>query len=840
MYFNKQNKFNLKNHLNNEYKFYAHKSEDSMETLEEHLNLSEENLYRLFKTKRLDIAFKNIENVILKNLDKEDMELFRRMILDTVYIHDIGKINPVFQLKKMDNDLGLNEAIVSNNSNHSIISSIIYLNYYFKIIKGFDKEKMMIFTNIVLMNAYVISKHHGNLDSFKEFENKLTRGDGEGKKIIESKFNIIKDVYKEKIVLSAKIIKQMFKINEKYISTIDEEVKISNFIYEKLMFSLLLACDYYSTTEFMTNSKIENLGEFKDIEEFYNVYKDTNITKSIREYEKDQYKKPKDFSSIKDINILRNEMFLKSEEALQNNLDKNIFYLEAPTGGGKSNIAMNLSFKIIEEDKNISKILYVYPFNTLIEQNIDSISKTFGNNKNLINKVSVVNSIVAIKKSNDIGEEVNYNDALLNRQFLHYPMVLTTHVSLFNYLFSIGKEESFPLVHLANSVIVLDEIQSYKNIIWKEIIMFLEAYSKLLNIKIIIMSATLPNLSSLTGNEDNVVRLIKNPENYFKSPVFKNRVELDFSLIESENAHEDLLNHITSISQNKNKNILVEFIKKESAYNFYRELRALDEIESEILLITGDDNQIDRQDVLDKVKEKKGIILVATQVIEAGVDIDMDFGYKDISILDSDEQFLGRINRSCKKGNSKVYFFNLDKADLIYKGDIRKNKKYTLLNDEMKEIIKNKEFNKFYNEILDDINSETSKVNDKNIENFINNIIGKLNFLDIEKKMKLIDDDKLEYTVFLNRTINGIEGKDIWDNYRSLLQDNKIPFAEKKIKLSEINSKLNYFVYKIKGQMSLSYEKRIGDMYYIDNGDDFFEDGKLNKDLFKSSGAEIL
>lgn len=41
------------------------------------------------------------------------------------------------------------------------------------------------------------------------------------------------------------------------------------------------------------------------------------------------------------------------------------------------------------------------------------------------------------------------------------------------------------------------------------------------------------------------------------------------------------------------------------------------------------------------------MIVIATQVIEAGVDIDMNIGYKDISILDSEEQFAGRINRSC-------------------------------------------------------------------------------------------------------------------------------------------------------------------------------------------------
>mgnify|MGYP000169888704 CR=1 FL=1 len=49
------------------------------------------------------------------------------------------------------------------------------------------------------------------------------------------------------------------------------------------------------------------------------------------------------------------------------------------------------------------------------------------------------------------------------------------------------------------------------------------------------------------------------------------------------------------------------------------------------------------------------MILVATQVIEAGVDIDMDIGFKDISRLDSEEQFMGRINRSGKK-DGVVYF----------------------------------------------------------------------------------------------------------------------------------------------------------------------------------------
>ena len=78
-----------------------------------------------------------------------------------------------------------------------------------------------------------------------------------------------------------------------------------------------------------------------------------------------------------------------------------------------------------------------------------------------------------------------------------------------------------------------------------------------------------------------------------------------------------------------------------------------------IVEISGDDNKFERKKIIKLIKERKVNIVVATQVIEAGVDIDMDIGFKDISVIDSEEQFIGRINRSC--GNEGcAYFFNYD------------------------------------------------------------------------------------------------------------------------------------------------------------------------------------
>ena len=52
---------------------------------------------------------------------------------------------------------------------------------------------------------------------------------------------------------------------------------------------------------------------------------------------------------------------------------------------------------------------------------------------------------------------------------------------------------------------------------------------------------------------------------------------------------------------------------------------------------------------------------------------------------------MGRINRSCKK-SGEVYFFNLDRVDKIYKDDFRVNKEFSLLDNEMRKILKNKNF----------------------------------------------------------------------------------------------------------------------------------------------------
>ncbi|SHE97663.1 CRISPR-associated helicase/endonuclease Cas3 [Clostridium fallax] len=841
--------FKLENYVDNLNSIYAHKKDNNLESLKIHLDLTLYYFKKIIKEKGLIKTFNNFENIFLNNYNSRDIEFFEELLINSIYLHDIGKINGSFQFNKMDNNKY--KELSQYDSKHSSLSSIIYFDFYLnklKEIKGQVSKPLLLF---LIINSYIISKHHGKLGSLKDylnnFENIIKEFQGKQETYKDFKENINFD-------LDSNVINRINKIWDQILINLDKDnlISIYVYIYSKLVSSLLTSADFYATSHFKNNKEVKEIGLIKDINIYYDEFKKSSIYNGIEKH-KDYLKgNGKKVFDDKDINKLRSEMFIEAEENLIKNKNENLFYLEAPTGSGKTITSINLAFKQLELNKDLNKIFYIFPFNTLVEQT----SETFKNllNNNLIKDIAVINSITPIKVEDkeedgknvscDKNKKIDYEKALLDRQFIHYPIVLTTHINFFNYLFGCSREESFPLTHLANSVVILDEIQSYRNSIWKEIITFLEEYSSLLNIKIIIMSATLPNLEKLGSEKNKPIYLIKNREKYYSNPLFKNRVNIDYSLLEEEYVLESLKKKVLD-SWDDNK-VVVEFIKKKSALNFYKDI--LNEVsknkKKDILLITGDDSKADRKKIINKVKKQKSILLIATQVIEAGVDIDMDLGFKDISILDSEEQFLGRINRSCKKKNSKAYFFNLDAANNIYKNDYRNNKNLSLLNEDIKEILKNKDFSKFYSEVIFNLQKSKSEFNDNSFKEFKKEV-GNLNFKEVNKHMELINKNQIEYDIFLNTKVeldNGevLYGDQVWEEYKSLIKDNKMDYAEKRIKISKIMEKVDCFTYKI-NKFNQDYNDNIGQLFYIEDGEQYFNEGKFDRELFeKQDGFNIL
>ena len=111
--------------------------------------------------------------------------------------------------------------------------------------------------------------------------------------------------------------------------------------------------------------------------------------------------------------------------------------------------------------------------------------------------------------------------------------------------------------------------------------------------------------------------------------------------------------------------------------------------------------------------------------------------------------------------------------------------------------------------------------------------------------MKLINDDDWSTTVYLCTIIqlhDGtiIDGKEVWDNYKELLHNNEMDYAKKQVKLSQIKSNMNYFIYQVRCSERPCYNDIIGDIYCIFDGEEYFKEGKLDRDKFINNIGEFF
>lgn len=847
----------LKNLVKNLNRYKAHKkSKDNeiiYETLLAHTELTNKYFFKFWQSKNSDEIFdrfcdvfwqkENIDNK-LKNKAKD---LLKEIIMTIPIFHDIGKVNPNFQLMKLKvNDFKENEAYV--NTHHSFLSSMFYMDYCRKLVydEKNEDEIVNLLAEFILYNGYIIARHHSELGSLTEFTKLINLDDdtyfSKLKRIINNE-----DIYSVKIDFIKSDIEDMFRNLNKVDKdaekvgkrSIKQGVYLS--IYIRWLYSLLVASDYYATSEFMNEADFSENTDLNDIDKWDSVYENTDLLKNIRQYQQERYPiSNEELNTVTDINILRSEIFCEVEEKIKANTDENIFYLEAPTGSGKSNTAINASFKLMQHDKRLQKIFYIYPFNTLVEQNLETLEKVFADNEDIKQNIAVINSITPIKVSekdlNDNEEKDVYQKALLDRQFLNYPMILSTHVSLFNIIFGNRQSDVLAFYQLANSVIVLDEIQSYKNKIWAEIICYLKELAKMFNIKIIIMSATLPDLDILSRFQAQAVDLLENSSRFFAVDCFKNRVKLNYDLLKvgKDSILDELKTHLKQYLKS-DKKILIEFIKKKTAHDFWVDLQENEDFKDvQIEYLSGDDSIAERKRILDKVKKATDtIILVSTQVIEAGVDIDMDIGYKNISKLDSEEQFLGRINRSCKK-EGIAYFFEVDEASDIYKDDVRLSESIVLKDVNMQKILELKLFDEYYKKVLETTMGKYSYHFDEFIKD-----ISDLNYESISTHMKLIDDTQDMVQIYIIRTlcVDGeiLDGKQIWDSYVDLWENGRktMSYAEWKIELSRITSKMNNFIYQVsKHNLRIGkFYEQMGNITCLEDGDKYFIKDKFNREI---------
>lgn len=892
-------------------KYWAHiHNEKEPELLAKHIDLVNSYAIKLVKSHGLNKIIDNLIDDYSKIWNNEMMsEFIKTLFVHSIVFHDFGKINENFQLKRMSNNSfeAKTYSSLKPDYGHSYLGAFIFLSYHIsQILKSeFSQQEKPILICHCFFFAYPILQHHSPaLFNVIERDGFFIRF----RDVLEELKPFLEDYQVE---LNDSLLNSIFLNIEKiWFDIISPKFETEFFpLYAllKLNFSILTASDYLATHEYMNGNEqedsttkdfgiLENRERVIEICEHLKSYKHNAITYS--ELKSHQVRYPRERSN-ENLNFLRKQMSIEVVNQVRRNTDQNLFYLEAPTGAGKTNLSALVLGELLNANPELNKVFYVFPFTTLITQTYGVLKESLGLKEG---EIVELHSKAQLASKTEQNEDGVYGDAkkdFIDNLFALYPFTLLSHVKFFNILKTNSKEENYLSHRLANSLVIIDEIQSYNPAIWDKMLLFIEQYAKYFNMKFILMSATLPKISNLNiGFKSKVefIDLLPNAKEFLTNINFSGRVQFNFDLLQIEELNlEELKNIVLEKSEeyaetNGSVKTIIEFIYKKSASTFQR-LFEDDDFFEEIFVLSGTILEPRRKEIINYLKRnkdtKKNILLVTTQVVEAGVDIDMDLGFKNTSLLDSDEQLAGRVNRNANKNTSDVYLFDIDDAKVLYGKDYRFKKTKGITLEDRASILQNKDFKKLYEKVL-------LSIDDSNNPNFSNSIyqtqkdFKDLRFQDIDKDFKIINQSNnsifiplkiptqiegLQESEFENifseeeidflssfsiipifddelnkETINGAE---VWELYKSFIQNNsrnKGFDIQKKIDFKKLQTIMSKFCFSLISHSGDYRELQNGfgfeeyGYFYFDHFDEIRENGKvydyntgLNSDAFSDS-----
>lgn len=750
----------------------------------------------------------------------------KELFINAIIYHDIGKINENFQVERMKNSFFRPHRANTISSRHSILSAFIYITIQLHKIYRHpqlnDKSKYLLYVLSFLFSLAILKHHASFMDSELDFPDELL----DALQPYLKKLNV--DVDPQTLYLLFNDYERALK--EFARDFCSETGYFSIFVLLKLCYSLLTAADYCATSNYAMDLEIDDFGILSNEE------KDLLLSnfKTIKTYNKCFFNNRDDIKKLSfdkliqcnsdNLNLLRQKLMDEVLSAIESNPKQKIFYLEAPTGSGKTNMSLAAALLLLKNHSELNKIYYVFPFTTLITQTAKTIQETLNLSPDLMIQLHSRSGFTPKREGDDCNyEQLNYIDYL----FLNYPITLLTHVKFFDILKTNSKESNYIFHRLANSVIIIDELQSYPPREWDKIVFFIDQLAHFFNIKFILMSATLPKLDKL-----DVLHLplqfrplIQNKKQYFQNPNFSERVRFDFSLLEQKLDMDYLAKFVIDKSENyaskHNSKVkaIIEFIYKKSASDFYKTIAKIaNEKGYKLFLLSGTILEPRRREIIDSIKNPemdwKKILLITTQVVEAGVDIDMDIGFKDKSLIDSDEQLAGRVNRNARSEPSQVFIFNLDPAFRIYGSDLR----YKITRDHITDvdyqnILSQKNFDLLYEKVCQKINEENTNEYMQNFSDY-KNLFKKMDFKKIDWDFKIIDQQTItiyiplqipaihfttQEKIFLEnidcyQNNDFVDGEEVWYKYLEIINADNLDFIKKKVELKKLYGIMSQFM----------------------------------------------
>lgn len=470
--------------------------------------------------------------------------------------------------------------------------------------------------------AYAIAGHHAGLANGKGYEGMTSLE----RRLHKEDLPALWEGWENEISLSD------VKAANKAIQALNPLQERKNFqlaFWGRMLFSCLVDADYLDTERFyrQAEDKPERDQTFPDLQ---------SLRDELTGY-------MQDFKADSEVNQIRADIF--DEVTGKADLKPGLFSLNVPTGGGKT--LTSLAFALDHAMRyGLRRVIFVIPFTSIVEQNAAVFREALGR----YGSKAVVEHHSNFDDKKQAESAATKEKLRLAQENWEAPIIVTTSVQFFESLYANKTSRCRKLHNIAGSVVILDEVQTLPV---KWLLPCITAMDELaLNYRtsLVLCTATQPAIEkpALEDGLDNVRPLIEQPAELHKK---LERVQVQYvgGLSDEELAEELAGQHQALCIVNSRRH----------AKSLYKRIADLPGAHHLTTSMCAQHRQQKLETIREQLASDAPCRLVATSLIEAGVDVDFVTVFRAEAGLDSVAQAAGRCNREGKRtvDDSKVKVF---------------------------------------------------------------------------------------------------------------------------------------------------------------------------------------